>query len=192
MRAWRRGACCAAAALALASCTSIVTPPLARDGYVEVLLIDEACHKGLVLPDEEGVLVEWGFGHFGWYALEENEWWRVPAVVLWPGAGTLSRRAWGAEERRGRAADDLVAFRAAPERVKELSEALQREFEEARSTLHRSAAYATDFVRSTESYWILHDCHDATARWLELLGCDVEPALVRIGLALRPKDRPTD
>lgn len=190
VRASRTPVC--VAALALAGCTSIATPPEPRDDFVEVLLIDEVCHKGLVLPDEHGALVEWGFGHFGWYALEENEWWRVPRTVFWPGAGTLSRRAWNAAERARRDPLDVVTFRAAPERVRALSKDLQSEFDAARATLHHSTAWDTDFVRSSRRYWLFHDCHDATARWLGRLGCRVEPALVRIGLELRPRSRPAD
>ncbi|MBK7875371.1 MAG: DUF2459 domain-containing protein [Planctomycetes bacterium] len=176
----------ASAALAGASaCVAVVEPPLARDGFVEVLVVDEACHKGLVLPGAAGELVEWGFGHHGWYALEHNRWYHVPGTVLWPGDGALSRRAWGADERARRAPRDVVAFRADPELVRRLGEELEREFDRARESLHHSEAWQTDFVRSGERYWIFHDCHDATASWLEDLGCRVEPALVRLGLRFR-------
>lgn len=176
-------------AFALAGCTALVTPPIPRDTDVEVLLVDEACHKGLVLPNEHGELVEWGFGHYGWYALEQNAWYHAPGTVLWPGAGTLSRRTWDAGERERRSGEDVVAFRAPRERALELARDLEHEFDAARGTLHHSVAYSTDFVRSTEHYWIFHDCHDATAEWLEALGCRVEPALVRIGLEFRAPRR---
>lgn len=173
------------AAALLASCTSVVLPPPRGADDVEVLLVDEAWHKGLVLPAEDGALVEWGFGDFAWYAQGRNAWHDVFATVLWPSPGTLSRRAWGEGERATRDPGSIGAFLAPRGRVTRLHARLAAEFERERATLVRNEAWRTDFVRHASPYWLFHDCHDATAEWLAELGCRVEPALVRAGLALR-------
>jgi hypothetical protein len=160
-------------------------PPERSSDDVEVLLVDEAWHKGLVLRSTDGALVEWGFGAYGWYALERNEWYHVLGTVLWPVGGTLSRRAWSPEERGRRAAEDVHAFHAPRARVEALARALQAEFDAASGAPHWSEPQQTHFARSDTSYWMFHDCHDQTAEWLEGLGCTVEPALVRTGIRMR-------
>lgn len=173
------------AALLLASCTALVTPPPRGADDVEVLLVDEAWHKGLVLATDDGTLVEWGFGDWAWYAQGRSAWYDVFATVFWPSSGTLSRREWDPGERASREPESVVVLHVARERATRLHARLSAEFERARATLVHNDAWRTDFVRHESSYWLFHDCHDATAAWLEALGCRVEPGLVRAGLALR-------
>lgn len=52
----------------LVGCTSTVTPPAQVGNPTAVLLIRDAMHRGLLLPNDEG-FVEFGFGDWGWYAL---------------------------------------------------------------------------------------------------------------------------
>jgi hypothetical protein len=180
------------AALALAalcaSCTAVAIAPEPTDDDVEVLLVDEACHKGLVLPGRDGARVEWGFGEHAWYAREQNRWHDAFRAVLWPSPGALSRREWRAEERGARAPSDVTAFRAPRARVEALGARLEAEFESALGTRIWNERSQTAFVRCERSYWMVHACHDATARWLAELGCTVEPALVRAGVWLRSRD----
>lgn len=176
--------------IALASsCTAIARPPVPGPDDVEVVLVTEARHKGLVLPAADGARVEWGFGSFDWYALEENAWYDALTITLWPSRGTLSRRVWSASEAATRQAGDCVTFRADRARVVRLASELQRAFDAARDTRVWNEHYQTEFVEAEESYWLFHDCHDATADWLARLGCRVEPALVRLDLVLRPENR---
>lgn len=172
-----------------ASCTSIARPPAPGPDDVEVVLVAETCHKGLVLPAADGVRVEWGFGSFDWYALERNEWYRALTTVFWPSRGTLSRRVWSASEQDARRAGDCVTFRADRTRVNALARELQAAFDAARATRVWNEHYQTEFVASDESYWLFHDCHDETAEWLARLGCRVEPALVRLDVVSRPETR---
>lgn len=172
-------------AATLASCTSIAIPPAPTNDDVEVFLVDEGWHKGLVLREADGERVEWGFGDWAWYALEKNRWYDVFATVLWPTTGTLSRRAWTDGEEARRAHGDVSSFRAPRERVEALARSLEARFARAPGNRVWNASSSTSFARDPDRYWLLHDCHDATARWLEALGCEVEPALVRAGLRVR-------
>lgn len=171
-----------------ASCTAIARPPAPGTDDVEVVLVAETCHKGLVLPAADGARVEWGFGSFDWYALERNEWYRAVRAAFWPSRGTLSRRSWNASEQAARRAGDCVSFRADRTRVEALARELQAAFDAARATRVWNEHYQTEFVASDESYWLFHDCHDETAEWLARLGCRVEPALVRLDVVLRPEN----
>lgn len=178
----------AASACAFTSCTAIARPPDAGTDDVEVVFVTEARHTGLVLPAADGARVEWGFGSFDWYALEQNAWYQALTIMLWPSRGTLSRRVWGADEDKQRSASACVEFRADRSRVEQLASELQRAFDAARATRVWNEHYQTEFVVSDASFWLFHDCHDQTAAWLARLGCRVEPALVRLELVLRPEN----
>jgi hypothetical protein len=175
---------CAGAVL-LAACTSVVSAPRATDDDVEVLLVQEGWHSGLVLAAGDPAPVEWGYGDFRWYALGHDRWFDVLPALFWPTAGTLSRRTWPAGERERRAAGTVVAFAAPRARVERLARDLEAAFERERASSTWNAEWQTDFVVHRDAFWLFHDCHDATARWLAELGCAVEPALVRAGLSLR-------
>lgn len=168
-----------------ASCVAVVEAPPPPAVPVEVFLVHEGLHKGLVLPDADGALIEWGFGDYGWYALERNAWYDAFATVFWPSRGTLGRRVWTAAERAQRRPQDVLAFRAEAARVAALAARLQADFERHRAGLVWNANYRTEFVPHARDYWLFHDCHDATAGWLAELGCEVEWALVRLDLLFR-------
>lgn len=187
MNAFSRAAALLAACSCVA-CTTIVRPPARSADDVEVLVIDEAWHGGLVLPDGEGALVEWGYGQFDWYARGESAWYDVFRALLWPSRGTLSRREWSAGENATRASGSVSTLRAPRSRVEALSARLEAQF--ARSSGGRvwNEAWRTAFVPHLRDYWLFHNCHDATARWLEDLGCTVEPAFARGGLRVREAD----
>lgn len=173
------------ACFACAACTTIVRPPAPSADDVEVLVIAEAWHGGLVLPEGGGTRVEWGYGQFDWYARGANAWHDVFHALFWPARGTLSRREWGASESAARADGSIAALRAPRSCVEALSARPEAQF--ARSSDERvwNEAWRTAFVPDERDYWLFHNCHDATAHWLAELGCVVEPALVRAGVRVR-------
>ena len=85
-------------------CTSTVTPPTNPIDPVEVFVLSEAMHTGIVLPPDPGSsgnpdqYVEFGFGDWNWYALSNNAWNNAFATVLWPTQGALGRRTFGARK----------------------------------------------------------------------------------------------
>lgn len=180
-------------ALACAGCTSLVTPPRAPLDPVSVFLLREARHVGVVLPARvDGRIeryVEFGFGDWGWYALERNAWHDVFATVLWPTPGALCRREHLARsERELRAAahwtefEELTVSRA---RVEALLGRLEREFAAQGERSVRVEAYDMSFALSDRSYWFGDTCADVAADWLEELGCGVSWAPIRMSMRKR-------
>jgi hypothetical protein len=167
--------------------TSSVDPPRSLRSPVTVRLTTAGRHSGLLLPCGDGRVVEYGYGEWSWYALAKNDWWRAPATVLWPNAGTLGRRyvreadivAMGERYGSGR----ISAFSVERRDAQRLLARLDAEFAAGGAPLH-SDLYDMDFVRCSERFWFVHDCHDEVADWLRELGCFVPPAPIRIGLVV--------
>lgn len=166
----------------LCSCVSTITPPKEVQDPVEVFLIREARHVGLVLPDFQGGFLEYAYGDWEWYALEENRWYDVFDTALWPTQGCLGVRRLPASDSGPvypfAYLDPVTVERAAAER---LLEDLTVSFEERRETWVFSPKYRFDFVHSDSNFWFGHNCSDAVAAWLEELECDVSWTPIRIG-----------
>ena len=170
----------------LVGCTSTVTPPSSPRNPVEVVLIRDAMHRGLLFPSEDG-FVEFGFGDWSWYALGNDAWYHTFATVLWPTQGTLSRREHAAhDQEQARAAmpyAEFVAFAVERQAAEDLRNRLQAAFD-ARSAERVHQAYLRmDFVPYDGSYWFVANCADACAEWLAELGCEVSWVPIRIDLA---------
>lgn len=182
------------AAIAIVSgchgCTSTVTPPANVVDPVEVFLLREAMHTGIVLPpsrpDDE--FVEFGFGDWSWFALGNDEWYHVFATVLLPTQGTLGRRTFGA-----RTADDLRArvtwAELAPVAVERTKAAALRARLELEHREHfvdavRRPELGWTFVPWDHSYWFVVTCADMAADWFRELDCSVGWVPIRAGLAV--------
>lgn len=173
-------------------CTSTVTPPRDVVDPVTVLIIRDAMHRGLLLPEGRGY-VEYGFGDWSWYANGADAWYNVFATVLWPTRATLSRRYHFADNAPAlRQAmswaefDDLDVERKAAE---QLREKLAARFAAGEGELVRRGELRIDFVPCEGSYWFPYNCADACADWLVELGCEVSwvPIRTDVAVARAPK-----
>lgn len=189
--AWLAVACSAV------SCTAVVTPPPAPAQPTRVYVLREALHVGIVLPSgappAEPGYVEFGFGEWSWYALGNEAWYRVFAVVLWPTAGTWCRRKFAMRDeaalqdhcaRTGRELDALTVDASA---VALLRDRLHAQFDAAAAAggLVQRPELGMEFVLADESYWFARTCADVAARWCEALDCTVSWMPIRGSLAVR-------
>ena len=193
----RRWCCCALLALSSAACSSVVKAPASVRDPVAVFVLEEALHTGLVLPPTPGAsgspecYVEFGFGDWGFYALEDTGWWGSLAAVLWPTDAALARRRFDAstpDALRARAPwatlAPVVVERAA---AAELRARLQERFDAGRRQVVVDRRFGFKFVPADASYWLPQNCADVVAEWLEELGCEVGWAPVRVGLYVAPR-----
>jgi hypothetical protein len=172
----------------VAGCTAVVTPPRdVVDGVQVYVLLDDQ-HRGLVLPDAEVGQVEYGFGEWWWYALREDAWHDTCRAVLWPTRSTLGRRPTHAT--------DLVSLRQRfhwmqvhPIRVdRDKATALREELAKAYAAGHGeevyNSLYGFHFVPHADSYWAFHNCNDKVAEWLRTLGCEISWVPICLGIEI--------
>ena len=178
-------------------CTSTVTPPLAPIDPVEVFVLSEALHTGIVLPPDPGSLrnpdqyVEFGFGDWRWFALANEAWYNAFSAMLWPTQATLGRRTVGAHtpaELRSRASlAKLQSIVVSRKQAALLRRRLQAEFDSARKLVVVRQDLNFKFVPAGSSYWLLNNCADLAADWLRALDCEVSWCPVRYGLMVEAK-----
>ena len=84
----------ALAALALSGCGMTITPPAAGTvaDPVQVFIADHGIHTSLVLPREDGTVVEFAYSRFTWAALDQDQWYRSLGALLVPGDGAIGTR----------------------------------------------------------------------------------------------------
>ncbi len=178
------------AVCALAGCTSVVRAPPAPGDPVPVFLLLDARHRGLLLPAADGKgLVEYGFGDWDWYALNEDAWYDVFDTVLWPASGALGRRPTDAADAPSLRARypwmELHEFAVEREAMEALRGELEAPFAARAADQHFNPRYGMTFVPADDGFWCLFNCNDAAALWLERLGCEVSWVPLRLGLSVK-------
>ena len=181
-----------AATFSLGACTSMVVPPVDVLDPVEIFVLSEAIHTGVVLPPDPDAsgnpdqYVEFGFGDWSYYALENDYWFQAIDTVLWPTQGTLCRRAFGARaaEELSDLADEisLQSIIVSRKDASRLRRRLQAEFDEARKVVIVNRDSNLKFVPSDYSYWLPYNCVDVAVDWLIELGCEVSWRPIRYSL----------
>lgn len=172
------------------ACTSTVLPPPPVDDPVEVFLLHEAMHVGVVLPPaaDGAPFVEFGYGDWSYYALGSTGSSGSIAAALWPTAGALGRRTFAAgtaEQLRARATwVELSPLVVSRRRVDALREQLEAEFASGLAGVVAQPSFGFRFVPFDASYSLAWTCADQAAEWLRALGCEVWWAPVRVSLSV--------
>ena len=184
-------------ALAFSGCATVVIPPAHLAHPSPVFIADYGRHSSLVLSRGEGRLVEYSYGQFAWYALERDEWWRVPALLFVPQQGGLGREEWDAPAtawgvKRRRWLEELLRVEVERDEVEALLARLDARFEAGRETSFRNNNYGFDFVYDDDLYWVGHSCNAAVAEWLEELGCEVPSVAISANYEVRPSPSPPE
>ncbi len=180
-----------AAVLGQASCATTIVPPEEVEDPVRVHVIDYGRHSSLVLPGEEGALIEYAYGEYRWFAEGESQWYRVPAVMLFPTEGTLGRL----EVTPPRADIDRIArgarylsFDVDAARAAALRSELDEQFEAGGESIVNPAMGALEFVTHPDRYSLFYNCNHATAAWLRELDCRIVGWPVLSNFRLREQD----
>jgi len=164
---------------ALAGCTNKVQGPgdLFRKP-VTVFLVDQGRTSSIVLPREDGTMVRWAFGQWGWYAIGNNG----PVDAVWalfiPTSGTLGRAklTGPATEKHVREVVHDIEFVYPIVVEREKAERLDKELEEefARQSAIQVINRKNDMTFVKFSWYHgFHNSNHQTCMWLEELGCRV-------------------
>jgi hypothetical protein len=166
--------------LTTAGCTWRITPPGAVERPGTVYVTTYGKHTRLALPQaaDPHRLVEFGFGDWHYYALEETGLLSGLRALFWSEASAYSRR-----ELRYHPDPDTFSRLSGGERsarlvveqsqIAVLRDALEQRWRSlAGETVQRSAEELS-LRRSDEPYHLFHNSNHRTAEWLRELGCEV-------------------
>jgi hypothetical protein len=186
-------------------CATTVVPPRDVHSPATVYLADYGRHSSVALPHADGEFVEYTYGEWRWFALNDTGFFEAFRALGWPSQGALGRRvlvkrpanaeqgdsANGRTEWRSQAPDGggeapwpepgVTLFELMVERA--AAAALAAELE-ARWKANESQAvfnplYGLHFVPDESRYHVFGNCNPETARWLRELGCQTRgPALL--------------
>lgn len=162
-----------------AGCGARVTPPPAPADAVPVFFVDYGRHASVVLSSQsEGLLYEYAFGDWDWFAMNRNEWHDALEALFCSRGATLGRRIHEPPSSTEQFAIDAGAHRvlefAAPRRrVDVLLARLERRYRRHLDTQVYNPLARLYFVRDDAHYALWRNCNHETARWLEAVGCEV-------------------
>lgn len=172
------GAGITSAATVTCGCTMVVRPPDNPVDPVTVVLVDYGRHSSLILPGPEGGSVEFAYGEWDWFALNQTSIFRAMALTLWPQQGALGRRAIPAPtdpvalEAHVRC-EEFFAIRVARAKAAGLWSRLENQWNSGSGEAVDNPALGLRFVKVDDDYVLGRNCNHMTARWLKDLGCDV-------------------
>ena len=165
--------------LLLAGCTMTVTAPSAQRDPVTVYMADYGRHSTLFLPRADGTWVEYAYGEWEWFALNNSGFLRSFPALLWPTQGTLGRRL---KDRKPQGHALRVEKAACVTLLAELDAA----FESERDTLVYNDVMKMEFVHFHQDFSACKTCNGVMVEWRRALGCDVRGLGVAVGIPPRP------
>lgn len=185
-----------AAATAPFACVAAVYPPAAPADPVQVYVLSQGRHIGVILPVEEnpaGAWAEYAFGNWGWYGEgNQNTLYGLYALTV-PNRSALGRRY--AQENPERDAvlaqrgAELQSFSAERARVRALRRELDEEFAAAGVEPRLAGGTGLLVVPARKEYALSYNCSDATVNWLRRLGCSVPFGGLTRGVEIRAAER---
>jgi hypothetical protein len=165
-------------ALPLAGCSWTVKNSSQVPDPVSIYLTDYGRHTSLIMPVSDSMLVEYAFGDWDWFAANQNDSFSGVRALTFSRGSTLGRRFYVNtddlnELRRLSNAKRLARLTAPRERVKRLTDRLDRAYMKHIETWRFNELTHLDHVRSDRHYWGLDNCNQLTATWLRELGLEV-------------------
>jgi hypothetical protein len=164
-----------------AGCTWRVIPPADVRQPTYVYVSEYGRHTRLALPQENqpSLMVEYGFGDWHFYALEERGPWSAMRALFWSPASALSKRELSYYEdpeqfRRTHHAARSVKVPVDAVRAADLRQRLEHRWSELGRTAPTVQRETGAYVRqSDETYRLWRNSNHRTAAWLRELGCEV-------------------
>lgn len=177
--------------VSLCGCTTTILPPAAPSEPATVYLIDYGQHSGLVFPYANGSgeavegrgeertpsYVEFAFGEWRWFALNEEGFFGAIRALLFPTQGTLGRREIHTPPRQRREPgwhfDQIYPLTVEAADVRKLRAELEARWQVHEEERVYNETNGLTFVPDPQRYSLLRNCNPVLAGWLSQLGCEV-------------------
>jgi hypothetical protein len=184
-------------------CTWQVVPPVEVEQPAHIYVSEYGRHTRLALPRaasevaEPRQMIEYGFGDWDYYALEQRGPRSALRALFRSRASALSRREVGYQPdpelfRRANFANYAVRFTVGQAEIDVLRTRLELQWDELgrkHATVRRSDENI--FLRRSDTpYHLLRNSNRQTAEWLRELGCDVKGVAVLSRFEVISRDQP--
>ncbi|TVP62043.1 MAG: DUF2459 domain-containing protein [Nodularia sp. (in: Bacteria)] len=156
---------------------AVIIPPVDPVQPVTVYVVDLGLHSRLVLPDGDDGLVQYAYGDWRYFALNQQDLGSGIAALLIPTQGTLGRRKYQNIAQLQQAMDgDITMLNFAVPRAKatRLQKLLDKRFNQNIATQIFNRVNQMNFVQDDLDYTLYHNSNHEVVVWLQNLDCRVE------------------
>jgi hypothetical protein len=161
---------------------------------VTIYVADYGRHSSIILPTGGPNLMEYTYGDWVLYAQDHYTWYLGFTKLLLGEKAALGRRTIEFVDNEQYMRMRVWAKRLIKIEVeRDKAAGLLRELEEVYNSRIETQVFnepvLTYFVRHDSTYWLMNNCNQVTARWLEKLGCRVRGAPILSGFTVDPPGR---
>jgi len=170
---------------------TVIVPPAAVADPVTVYVVDVGLHARLVLPDHNGGLIQYAYGDWNYFALNQQDLSDGLAALLIPTQGTLGRRKFSnvAELEQWVGDETLLSFAVVGTKAEQLLDSLNARFNRHIDTRVENQVTGLTLVQDDLDYTLFHNSNHELVVWLEELDCRVEGFVLLSNFQVKsPKD----
>ena len=154
-----------------------IVPPTDPGEAIAIYVTDYGWHSRLVLPSGNGELIQYAYGDWNYFALNQQDWRNGLAALLLPTQGTLGRRKFSniAEFQQIMQQHNvsILSLEVAQTNVTRLLQLLDERFNHNIATRIKNLQTGLSLVKDDQNYTMLHNSNHEIAAWLEDLGCRI-------------------
>ncbi|MCX7593452.1 MAG: DUF2459 domain-containing protein [Fischerella sp.] len=159
-----------------------IVPPANPAEPVTVYVTDHGLHSRLVLPSGNGELIQYAYGDWNYFALNQQDLRNGIAALLVPTQGTLGRRKFSniTELQQIIQQQDytLLNLEVAQAKVTRLLKLLDERFNRNIETSIKNPQTGLTLVQDDQNYTLLHNSNHELVGWLQDLDCQVHGFIV--------------
>lgn len=156
----------------------VIIPPANPIAPVTVYVVEHSIHSRLVLPDRNGELIQYAYGDWNYFALNQQDWGDTLAALLIPTQGALGRRKFSNVDQLRQTSDHedstILSFEVAGANVINLLKSLNERFNRNINTSVENPLTQLTLVKDNQDYTLLYNSNHQLVRWLKDLECRVE------------------
>lgn len=171
--------------LAWVGSPTIIVPPAQPANPVTAYVIIRAYHSSLLLSEGNGGYMQYAYGDWQYFALNQQGWTDAAAALFIPTQGTLGRRQFSNTDNLQQIVDPnrnqtILKFEVAGDKAAQLLASLDKRFQQNIDTRVLNPRNQLTFVQDDQDYTLFHNSNHELIRWLKNLDCET------IGLVMLP------
>lgn len=154
-----------------------IIPSINSINPVNVYLIDYGFHSRLILPNDRDKCLEYAYGDWRYFALNQQDWLTGAAALFLPTQGTLGRKLKNCDRLHSSAArkdNSLLSITVEKTNVTRLLKLLNSYFDRPATMQIENPHTGMTLVPYDRTYTLLHNSNHEVVHWLQDLGCRVE------------------
>ncbi|MBE9007711.1 DUF2459 domain-containing protein [Fortiea sp. LEGE XX443] len=156
---------------------AIIVPPADPVEAVTIYVTDYGWHSRLVLPTGNSKLIQYAYGDWNYFALNQQDLRNGAAALLLPTQGTLGRRKFSniAELQQIIQQHDhsLLSLEISQTKVIQLLKLLDERFNRNVATSIENFQTGLTLVKDNQEYTLFHNSNHEIVKWLKSLDCQI-------------------